>query len=190
MSDNRFLHVNVLGLANQMSGMLTKQNLHVVHIVRNPFEMTVSEYTYDLADSESWWMEQPMYNCNPQEVGELFCSGIGDVATKATPGASQHGSLAGCTLTHLLLVVPSSVGGSLHGVLPTPECNTTWLSYLTALPEDAGLLATAVLSETRPGFSPLHNLYTHAQGSRVPRVAPLHTRLSRSPERPHPAPSQ
>jgi hypothetical protein len=36
-------------------------------------------------------------------------------------------------------------GGALHGVLPMPVGNQSWYEYLTALPEDEGLLATSVL---------------------------------------------
>ena len=36
----------------------------------------------------------------------------------------------------------------MHGVLPRPVGNTSWHEYLTALPEDDGLLATYVLMES------------------------------------------
>jgi hypothetical protein len=71
-----------IGLAefHQYMPWLSKPQLHVLHVVRNPFEVIASEYAYDLSDAEPTWMSNiamvdiatdPQSNC--AIAGEPFC---------------------------------------------------------------------------------------------------------------------
>ena len=119
---------------------LDAKRLSVVQVARNAFEMVASEYAYDLANSEPWWMEMPM-DCaetNRREHANQsprFCAGIMAVRKAAMPG------------------------GELHLVLPWHRAThdtMSWGNYLRSLPENMGLLATAILM--RPiSLLPMHS---------------------------------
>jgi len=123
----------------------------VVHLARNPLEMVVSSYAYDLEGKEPSWQQAPVtpfHHCRRQfheHFGEQqslltqctsgigpYCSGIDAVVSAAQLDGT--GELAP------RLPVPDPIEAAMAGA---PR--ESWSRYLARVGEDEGLLAEAVM---------------------------------------------
>jgi len=126
----------------------------VLHLARNPLEMVVSSYAYDLEGKEPSWQSAPVtpfHHCRRQfheHFGEQqslltqctsgigpYCTGIDAVVAAAQPDGT--GELAP------RLPVPDPIEAAMAGA---PR--ESWSRYLARVGEDEGLLAEAVMMKT------------------------------------------
>jgi len=106
---------------------------YVLQVARNPFEMVVSELNYDLADSETFWMNISM-DC-------AYVPSSGAVDARAPPEKPLDGYPRFC-LALRSVAAAASASGALYGVLPeVSPANQSWIDYLSGLSQDHALLA-------------------------------------------------
>jgi len=113
------------------------------HITRNPFEMVVSGYLYDMANAEGWMSEANRTNqdiaCDPvlvdcKTADKSSCGTLRDFAWNYPDG--HHRSVAQlyrCTMS-----------GTLSGLLPDVLAAEKFPEYLRRVDTDAGLIAQTI----------------------------------------------
>jgi len=126
-------------------------NARLLHVIRNPLEMIVSSYGYDMEELETQWQHAPFRGIPACESHfNNFLQSV-DPHSKAQLDSCNGGTAAAlhCSAVHAVRSAAHPVKGELAGILPKvhPSAypNGTWLTYLESLDEDEALLAEAIM---------------------------------------------
>jgi len=103
------------------------------HVARNPFEMVVSGYLYNMAESEGWWKKWKLGQSNARSETNQTSTCTNHTCTTWKPDALAE-------LFH------SSRSGPLSAWLPEANANETYPEYLQRVNLDAGLLAEFIVA--------------------------------------------
>lgn len=104
--------------------------------VRNPFEMVVSGYLYDMAAAERWVL-------NTFETQGSSCSDLANNGKDSLPWSLRH-----CREMHSAFqVFTVSRSGPLSAALPDAHLNESFADYLRRSDVDAGLLAEYIFAQ-------------------------------------------